>query len=321
MSHIRRHLIIILLLLIGLCQCQVPDFPTTIPTPNPTETIPVVYPDYSRRILFSSAGDLHIMHANGAGRQNLTPDTPSQETMPAWSPDGKYIAFVSDREENEDVYIVSASAPGDEHLQINVSQHPAQDHSPAWDTTGLRLAFASNRDVNWSICVLDIAMATSEQEAPIMAGPMRYTHNTLYDGHPSWSSTGIIAFSRNEGYRWRIYQIDTNGATANIVPGTEGLSGALHPHWSPDGTKIAFSGVLNDNWDIYMINLLTNELRQLTTHPDRDWWPRWSPDGQYIVFTSERSGNGDIYLVHPESWEEYRLTDNPEADLFPTWEP
>ena len=309
------------LLLIGLCACQVPTSPHAVHTPTPKESIPVVFPTYSRRILFSAAGDLHIMHANGAGRQNLTPHTPSQETMPAWSPDGAYIAFVSNREGNEEVYIVPASAPGDVAAQINISQHPAQDHSPAWSANGKQIAFTSNRESSWSICVVDLSSNTPLPANPVLAGPIRYTHNARYDGHPAWSPDRVIAFSHDDGYRWRVSQMQGNGAPQQIIGGTEVLAGALHPHWSPDGTRVVLSGLLDDNWDIYSVDILTGELHQLTTHPSRDWWPRWSPDGQYITFVSERSGNGDIYLINVASTEVLRLTDSPATEMFPAWEP
>ena len=316
-----RH-IFTLFLLIGLWSCQAPIAPYTAPAPTPEEIIPVMYPAYSRRILFSAAGDLHIMHANGAGRQNLTPDTTdSNETMPAWSPDGHYIAFVSDREGHEEIYLVPADAPGDITAQINLSQHPKQDHSPAWSRDGRRLAFTTNRDSNWSISVVDVALNMPLPTNPVLIGPLRYTHNTRYDGHPTWSPDNGLAISRNDGYRWRAVQIHEGVSQPQIINGTESLSGALHPHWSPDGGHVVVAGLVGTNWDIYLVDTLNSTLQQLTTHPNRDWWPRWSPDSEYVVFVSERSGNGDIYVVHVASAAVFRLTDSADVEVFPEWEP
>jgi Tol biopolymer transport system component len=80
--------------------------------------------------------------------QRLTFD-PGLDTAPAWSPDGKMIAFVSDRDNNSEIYIVPADCPAvvggcAQQLQ-RVTRHPARDIAPAWSPDGLYLTFASNR--------------------------------------------------------------------------------------------------------------------------------------------------------------------------------
>lgn len=71
----------------------------------------------------------------------------------------------------------------------------------------------------------------------------------------------------------------------------------IEPVWSPDGTKIAFSSNQGGKWAIYVIDLATNETRQLTDGATNAIGPAWSPDGKQLTFSSDRSGQWEIYLM------------------------
>lgn len=323
MSHILKMLLAGLSAALLLTATGCKATPAASPPPlTPEAAVPAAYPDYTRRIIFSAAGDLHVMHANGAGRQNLTPNTPSYETMPAWSPDGRFIAFVSDRAGNEDIYLAPASAPGDPAQQVAVTQTPDLEHAPAWATTGHRLAFAANTNESWGIYIVDLSLNDYLPTDPVSLGPLRRTYNLRTDSHPTWAADASrLAYTSDQNGRWQVFQMPRDGSQQEAYPGSEALSGNAHPDWSPDMTRMAVSGRLNNNWDIYVIDARDGLLHQLTTHPAKDWGPRWSPDGEWIVFVSERSGNGDLYLVRADGSAEWRLTDSPAVEVSPDWEP
>ncbi len=305
------------------CRAQPPRSFMLPPEPASQPVLPpVTFPDYVHRIMFSKQGDLHVLHTNGSGQQNLMPHSAGFETMPEWSPDGAFIAFVSYREGNADIFIAPATSPGDTAQQVNLTQHPAQDIMPAWSADGRRLAFASSRYDGWGIYVMELITTDPLLNDPVLLGPMRRSYNQKFQGHPAWSPDGQqLAYTTDAGYRWQINVMGRDGGNQHPFPGTERVASAAYPTWSPDGTYFAFAGYQGKNWDIYTITSSGEDLKKLTSHPAPDWGPRWSPDGQWIAFVSQRGDNSDLYIISTDGSQEIRLTDSPDSDIYPIWEP
>jgi TolB protein len=91
--------------------------------------------------------------------------------------------------------------------------------------------------------------------------------------------------------------------------------------WSPDGNRIAFVSFQNDKFDIFVMNISTGEITQVTDSPSADRYPTWSPDGQSIAFTSNRDGNWEIYIMDLVGNRLIRLTEDPGYDTNPVWSP
>ncbi len=92
--------------------------------------------------------------------------------------------------------------------------------------------------------------------------------------------------------------------------------------WSPDGTQIAFSAVINKQpADLYTMVLKGKVVSQLTDNAAADSWPSWTKDGSQIVFSSKRDGNEEIYVMKSDGGSPKRLTENPARDAAPAVSP
>ncbi len=233
--------------------------------------------------------------------QNLT----GSESL-IWSPDGTRIAFVSQRDDNYDVYVVDANGG----LPINLTQRRSIDWSPVWSPDGRRIAFESWRDGKGEIYVVGADGGV----------PANLTRHFARDGGPAWSPDGTrIAFESWRDGNGEIYVVDADGG--NLLNLTRDPGPDESPVWSPDGRRIAFVSRRAGNGEIYVVDADGGNLTNLTSNPSNDWSPVWSPDGRRIAFTANRAGNGDIYVVDADGGNLTNLTPSPSNDWSPVWSP
>lgn len=92
--------------------------------------------------------------------------------------------------------------------------------------------------------------------------------------------------------------------------------------WSPDGTRIAFSAMINQQpAEVYTMVLKSKMVAKLTDNDSYDGWACWSKDGSQIYFSSKRDGNDEIYLMRADGGGAKRLTNNPARDIYPCVSP
>jgi Tol biopolymer transport system component len=129
---------------------------------------------------------------------------------------------------------------------------------------------------------------------------------------------GNIVFLSNREGQMSLYLTTADGSDPiRLTSGAEDSSPVL----SPDRTRIAYASTVNDNTDIYILDLNTRGITRVTTATERDSSPSWSPSGQQIVFDSFRNGNLEIYIVDVDGSNENRLTNDPAGDSNPVWSP
>jgi TolB protein len=132
------------------------------------------------------------------------------------------------------------------------------------------------------------------------------------------AETKLYYISNRSGTK-EVWQMDYDGAGQKQL--THLGSIALSPHVSPDGSRVAFSGVTKEGWQILMYSTELSRLVNFPHFPGDNYSPSWSSDGQKLAFSSSRTGNTEIYTVSSGGGGLSKLTDSRSPDVSPTWNP
>ena len=168
---------------------------------------------------------IYIVNVDGSGESKV-PGTTIDDEMPAWSPDGSRIAFVSRLKGSQEIFVMNPDGSG----RTALTGGSGTDVEPNWSPDGSKIAFASGRDGNWEIYVTNADGS----------GQTRLTNNPAEDRHPAWSPDGTkIAFARREplsfpcpcGHEPDIYVMNADGSGQSLL--TNDLASNGEPDWQP----------------------------------------------------------------------------------------
>lgn len=260
-------------------------------------------------------GKIWIVLPDGSGRRALTENMIDPgENSPAWSPDGRRIAFSALREERTRIYLRDSDGKNEVCL-TPAAEIADRFESPAWSPDGKSIAYcAIPADGKYShICLMSATGADQRQ--------------LTFGDHDDWlgcfSTDGrrIVFETTRDGNR-EIYAMNTDGPNPVNLSRYSGWDHS--PACSPDGQKIAFmSRRYPDNAEIYIMNLDDPNVVNLTNHPERDSEPSWSPCGNWIAFTrsGEKGGPMHIYTMRADGSECVKLTRSRTgvANWSPNW--
>jgi TolB protein len=263
---------------------------------------------FNSQIAFVSNGtghkEIYVCDFDGHSPKKLTRFN-SITLSPAWSSDGKWLAYTSYAKGKPDLYIRDLDNKRGAFVAkkgINVT--------PAW----LPNRFALAATLSFS----------GDPEIYLLTGKgkitKKLTNNWGIDVSPTWSPDGSrMAFVSNRAGNPQIFikNISTGQTRRLTYQGRYNTT----PSWSPVGDKIAYSAAENGQVNIYVINVDGTNALQLTRNSGRNESPSWSPDGSLIVFSSTREGPSRIYVMTGYGTEQRRLLSLSGEQTNPKWSP
>jgi TolB protein len=232
--------------------------------------------------------EIWLMDYDGANQRQLT-SLHSIALTPRWSPDASRIAFTCYPTTGT---LLSAQICMYSMLTERLVTWPrfrGTNASPAWSPDGTKIMFMSSMYGNPELFTADADGSHSR----------RVTHAVGASLSPSWNpKTGQqVAFVSDRGGLPQLYTMDAEGGDVIKLPLPD-MGYVVDPAWSPNGQLLAFSWRRpSGNYDLYLMELASHQLVELTRDAGRNERPSWAPDGRHIVFESTRTGTRQIWSM------------------------
>ena len=251
-----------------------------------------------------------LLSVDTGERRRLTSPTKGQDVSPAFSPDGRTLAFARYGSGfTSDLYLLDLDEdlnPKGEPRRRTFTE--ATTSSPVFTPDGRDIVFRSGPFAEPSLWRVPVSGSASPERLPFGER----------GDYPGISRQGNLVYTTGEANAniWRVNLLVTDGAAVKLISSSR-LD--VDPQYSPDGDSIAFTSTRSGDMEIWKCDSDGSNPVQLTSLGALTGVSRWAPDGKSIAFMSDGEGEWDIYVVNADGGAPRRLTSDPSMDIYPTW--
>jgi Tol biopolymer transport system component/DNA-binding winged helix-turn-helix (wHTH) protein len=257
---------------------------------------------------FASPAHIEIVTIADGQRRTLTQPPPAHigDTSPAFSPDGRQIAFVRSISGGlGDVFVT----PVDGGTPARVTSDNADVLGVDWEPDGRHLLFSSDRSGGISLWRVPVAGG----EPAILAGGGAKVK------HPSVARrTGSIAYE-DWHYEINLMEGAAIGAMTPTPVSPTSDRWNFHPQVSPDGARLAFQSTRSGDYEIWIADRNGRDARQATSSRSYKSLPRWSADSRRLVFASRIGGQTEIVALDVDAGTARTISVEPTNASAPSW--
>jgi len=264
---------------------------------------------FSTRIAFvvraGSRYTLRIADADGEGGQ-VALASPDPIISPAWSPDGRQLAYVSFESQKAVVWVQDVSSGA----RRSLANFRGSNSAPAWSPDGRQLALTLSREGGSQLFLMASEGGT----------PRRLTQSNAIDTEAAWSPDGkSIVFVSDRGGGPQVYRIAASGSEPQRL--TFSGSYNISPALSPDGKAMAYvSRLAGGAFRLHLMDLASGTVTALTDTND-DESPSFAPNGKLIIYASRAQGRDVLMTTTLDGRIKARLLSTGADVREPVWGP
>jgi Tol biopolymer transport system component len=280
------------------------------------------FPGANGRIVFARGSAIETIDPGGAATAPLI----ANGAHPAWSPDGRRVAFSRACR----IFVAGADGVAEQAL---TNGRPC-DADPAWSPAGDALVFTrriARRGSATAVALYTMRADGSGQarltQRALTGARLRRPRTWAVDASPAWSTRGVIAFARRtQTANETIHVVATGGTGLRRLTAPSARASHLHPAWSPDGATLAFTkrfrGLAGVD-QVFLIEANGTGERELTNNVSgSNAAPAWSPDGTMLCL---EIGFSDLYsnvlVIVTRDGGLVRVLEGARGADFPDWQP
>ncbi|MYL24030.1 Tol-Pal system protein TolB [Halomonas alkaliantarctica] len=267
---------------------------------------------FSTRIAYVTAqgvGDdmqfgLYVADADGRNSQEIL-SSEHPILSPAWSPDGRKLAYVSFETEQSAIYVQEVSSG----QRVQLTSFEGINSAPAWSPDGRRLAMSLSKDGQPDIYLMNVARRSIE----------RLTNSNSIDTEPSWAPDGrslLFTSDRSGGPQLYRYTLSNDKSQRLTFTGNYNARG----RFSPEGDAIFLIHRSDRGYQVARQDL-DNDRLVILSETTRDESPSVAPNGTMVIFATQQNGNGVLSAVSADGRSSFRLPAAQGDVREPAWSP